>query len=180
MPWVYLAQAMKRISRDLADLEEGLPTVRSKSARAKPGSPSRFATLRDPDGRFALSYPAEWKLETFHGVLARSSRIASFARVDVLPSSGSLWKQLRAAVEKVGGTIDIQRHAPGSPEHLRGKIEVSTSRFAWNAWAWRGTEETIVLSTGNVIDTKRGTKIERYEDKVLDAIRREFKGPAGA
>jgi hypothetical protein len=47
------------------------------------GRPSKFATYRDPEGRFELSYPMGWELETGDAVVVRSKSIPAYARVEI-------------------------------------------------------------------------------------------------
>ncbi len=178
LPWLAILEAVRRTQRDLNEMEGILPKVRGRSRAAKTGRAAKFAAYRDPAGKFELRYPTEWDLQTGHGVLVRSPRIATFANVEVLPTADAPWRELEVAAAKLGGELEVTRRSAGPPRHLRGKLQLGPTRYAMNAWAHVVAGELVVLSTGNVVDADRATKIERYEDKVLDAIRREFRAPA--
>jgi len=47
------------------------------------GHPVKFATYRDPQGRFELAYPLNWQLEVGEAVVVRSKSLPAFARVDI-------------------------------------------------------------------------------------------------
>ena len=49
------------------------------------GPPVKFATYRDPQGRFELAYPLNWNLEVGEAVVVRSKSLPAFARVDIGP-----------------------------------------------------------------------------------------------
>lgn len=176
--WLTLLQAMRRVQDDLHEVEDALPQVRRRRGGTKPGSPVKFATHRDPEGRFELRYPAEWELQTGHGVLVRSKRIASFANVETVAGAEAPWMELEESVKKLGGELEVTRRLPGPPRQLRGRLRLGPSQFLMNAWAHEVGSHLVVLTTANVVDPERSTKIERYEDKVLAAIRREFRAPA--
>lgn len=78
-------------------------------------------------------------------------------------------------MQKAKGEITIEKQVLGPPKQVRGKLQIGGTRFAWNAYAYEHKSETVVLFTANVVDSERSTKIERFEDKVLEGIRREFK-----
>lgn len=179
MMWGALIEAMRRTSRDLAELSQIARSVPSRSGGPRPSTPARFAHYRDPKGRFEIRYPASWECQAEEGVLVRSSKIGTFARADVVPGAPIRWLDLEEAVQKAGGEITIEKHLKGPPKQVRGKVRIGGNRFAWNAYAHEHEGNTVVLFTANVIDAERSTKIERYEDKVLEGIRREFRCPAG-
>lgn len=173
--WFAIMDALKRSARDLKELEGLAPKRLARGASAAPGHPAKFATYRDPNGKFELAYPAQWELQAGSGVFVRSKKLSTFAGVEVQSASSTPWKDLEAAVAKSGGSLDVQKREAGPPKHLRGTLQLGPTRFSWNAYAYERGDETVTLSMGNVIDVERGTKIERYEDKVLEAIRREFR-----
>jgi len=53
------------------------------------GPAVKFATYRDPQGRFELAYPLNWHLEVGEAVVVRSKSLPAFARVEVGPAPES-------------------------------------------------------------------------------------------
>jgi hypothetical protein len=47
------------------------------------GPPVKFATYRDPQGRFEFAYPVNWTLEVGEAVVVRSKSLPAFARVEI-------------------------------------------------------------------------------------------------
>lgn len=172
--WGALLQAMKQVARDSGELSE-IAKGKPRPGVAKPSTPARFSVYRDPKGRFELRYPTSWECLGAEGVLVRSPKIATFVRVDVVPGAPIRWLDLEEAVQKAGGEITIEKHLKGPPKQVRGKLQMGGTRFGWNAYAYEQKTDTIVLFTANVIDAGRSRAIERYEDRVLEGIRREFK-----
>jgi hypothetical protein len=54
------------------------------------GRPAKFATYRDPEGRFELGYPLGWELEIGDAVVVRSKSIPAFARVEIVTGPEAL------------------------------------------------------------------------------------------
>lgn len=177
MVWGALLEAMRRVSRDMSELSD-VARAKRRTGAPKPSTPARFSLYRDPKGRFELRYPTSWECLGADGVLVRSPKIGTFARVDVVPGAPIRWLDLEESVKKADGELTIEKHLKGPPKQVRGKLRMGGTRFAWNAYAYEAAADTVVLFTANVIDAGRSTRMERYEDKVLDAIRREFKAPS--
>jgi hypothetical protein len=137
------------------------------------GRPAKFATHRDPRGRFELGYPSGWELEDRDGILVRSKSLGSWAKVDVLPSGEGPWSALRDAVTKAGGSLTILKEIAGPPCQLRGLLDLGSACFEFRARAYARGSGTIVLSCG--IDAAAGPPLKKYAEQVLSAIRREFK-----
>ena len=134
------------------------------------GRPVLFATYRDPDGRFELGYPTGWTLETGAAVLVRSNRLATFARVDVLPGSDASWDAFRSAVAATGGTLTVQKE---NPRLLRGLLDWGGTRFDLLARRQSRGSETLVFSTAG--EAGLDAPFRPYESQILAAIRREFR-----
>lgn len=150
---------------------------RSRSGRKSTvpsGPPKSFTTFRDPQGRFVLDYPADWKLRTGDGIQVTSARLGSFARVDILPDCPRFWENLKEQLIRAGGSVRFRTRNGSRPVHVRGKIHVGRTDFDWDAYAYRLGKTRVVLSLGNVVDPGRSAAIERYEDGVLASIRRHF------
>lgn len=146
--------------------------LRNLDARFAPRS---FRTYRDPDERFELGYPAEWRLKRDGGVHVSSARMGSFARVDVVPAGADFWSFLERAVDLERGTFRMDSHRGG---RARGVIRMAGLRFAWDGTVHPLGDRSVVLTLGNVLDSRRNRSIEAYEDRVFAAIRRSFKlGP---
>lgn len=172
--------ANQQMQRDLHALGpisgNKLRTLRSRKAGSS--RPISFVRYRDPEDRFELSYPAEWKLNPDLGVHASSALLGSFVRVDVVEESTEIWKQLGLEAAQAGGALQVRSHRPGSPEVVTGHLVVGETRFSWSGCAWRINGVKVILSLGNVLDPARSRAIESYEDRILSAIRRHFKlGP---
>ena len=78
------------------------------------------------------------------------------------------------AMADFGARVKIEKRNGSKPVHVRGKVETASTRFAWNAYAYKRGEQKIILSLGNVIDRSRSKTLERYEDRILAGIRRQF------
>jgi hypothetical protein len=141
------------------------------------GRPAKFATYRDPQGRFELGYPTGWDLEAGEGVHVRSKHLSSFAQVDILPASPGVWESLQAAVAKAAGSLTILKDIPGEIRQLRGRLEFQGIHFDVHAWAYPRGNETIVLTTGSVVDSDSSAPWKLYQEQVLSAIHRAFRVP---
>ena len=163
------------------DLDESIKRVpRALRARADSRLPQTFAVFRDPQERFELSYPAEWKFETAAGsVQVFSERLGGMARVDVEPESPTFWEDLRKKLAQAGGESTLEGARPGHPEHARGVILVGKKRFGLDLYAYRTPAGIVVLSTFNVEDARRGAALEKYEDGIMKRIRNHFKVALG-
>ena len=132
------------------------------------GQPVKFATWRDPLNRFELGYPQAWRLEAGPAVAVNSTRLASFARVDVFPRPELPWTEFQAALAGLG-TLTIRK---ATLERLSGTLEIGGKRFDLRARAYVRGSETLVLTTGGDAD---GGPLRNYETQVLAAIRRVFR-----
>jgi hypothetical protein len=153
---------LKSVARDLSpNLNPGLGAW---------GRPLLFATYRDPDGRFELGYPTGWTLETGPAVLVRSNRLATFARVDVLPGTDASWEAFRSAISAAGGTLTVQKETASL---LRGLLDWGGTRFDLLARRQSRGSETLVFSTA--CEAGIDAPFRPYESQILAAIRREFR-----
>jgi hypothetical protein len=134
------------------------------------GRPLRFTAYSDPGGRFELGYPMGWTLETGPAVLVRSNRLATFARVDVLPRADASWEDFRGALASSGGTLTIQKERATL---LRGVLDWGGSRFNLLARRQSRGSETLVFSTAS--EAGLDAPFHPYESQILSAIRREFR-----
>jgi hypothetical protein len=134
------------------------------------GRPLLFATYRDPEGRFELGYPTGWMLETGAAVLVRSNRLATFARVDVLPGADASWEAFRSAVAATGGTLTVQKE---TARLLRGLLDWGGTRFDLLSRRQSRGSETLVFSTAG--EAGVDAPFRPYESQILAAIRREFR-----
>lgn len=171
-----MIHAVNRAVRDAAAAATLLDaTRRSRGPRIPVGRPSSFLAHRDPRGRFEFHCPSEWDVRIEEGVTAVSTRLGTFARVDVLPAGVDVWGELKREMVAAGGDLTLDARQPRSADHARGKVTLGESRYALNGYRHRVGEESVVLSLGNVIDGRRGQGVERYEDRILEAVRREFR-----
>jgi hypothetical protein len=141
--------------------------------------PVTFVTYHDQQNRFQLSYPSDWSLERTGGIHVFSLRLGSFAHVSILPASGCLCNRLLEVIERAGGTAELKTTHAKSPERVRGPLALRSYRYACDATAWAVGKSKVVLLIGNVTHPQRSAGIERYEDRVLSAIRRHFKVGSG-
>jgi hypothetical protein len=172
--------ANRQLQRDLSTMGPVSGNRVSSLRSRKPGSrrPISFVRCRDPLSRFELSYPAEWKLHQDLGVHVSSARLGSFARVDVLPGHAAPWKRLQHEAAEAGGSLRITTRGVGTPETAAGTLAAGERRFSWMGYAWRIETEIVVLFLGKVVDPSSPRAIEGYEDRILKAIRRQFRvGP---
>jgi hypothetical protein len=140
------------------------------------GRPLKFATFRDPRGRFEVGYPLGWTLETGPSVLVRSTRLPLFARVDVLPRADSSWIGFREALETTGATLTPQKEMPSPTPRLRGLLDWNGTRFDVRARAYSVGTETVIFSVG--CGVRPELPFRAYEAQVLAALHREFRVPA--
>ena len=175
MVFMHFGAAIQNLNRGFTDVARSMSRSRTRrDGPVKLSRPDSFKTYRDPKGLFVLEYPSDWTLRRGRTVQVNSDRLGSFARVDVVPFTSTLWRDLMAAMAREGTRVTIEKRNGSKPVHVRGKVKVSSTRFSWNAYAYRNKDQKIILSLGNVIDSRRSRMIERYEDRVLAAIRREF------
>lgn len=145
-----------------------------KGRPPQPERPRNFIRYRDPQGRFALSYPRNWTLRRGGGVQISSAALGSFVRVDLVPDEPQFWKQLARDMEAGGARTRIRSHGGHHPVHVKGTVQVRGTWFDWDAFAWPLGKLRVILSLGNVVDPRRSATIERYEDGILASIRRAF------
>lgn len=157
------------------DLRSNLRDPDSPASGHGWGKPVKFATHRDPQGRFDLVYPSGWDLQAGDGVLVRSRHLAVFAQVDILPDSPAVWESFQARVAQAGGTLTIRKEIPGAVRQMRGHLEINGIHSDLHAWAYTRGDETIVLSTGSLADSEEGVERKLYQEQVLAAIHRAFR-----
>ena len=168
-----LAEAVQRMVRQMDDLER--VARRNRTVHVPPprlGRPKSFASFRDPAGRFVLEYPSEWTLEGKGPVRVFSPRIATFAQVEIHPDGSDPWADVEKRILKAGGEVSF---ATRSPSGARASLSFGGRRFHWSADVHPVKGGSVILSMGNVLDLARSRALERYEDKVLAAIRRRFR-----
>lgn len=176
---IAFAEALRGINRVLSPSRPGRMVLGLSGVRSMDRIPPGFKTYRDPQGRFRLSYPGNWKLHRSGAVHVVSEQIGSFARVDPFRGSREVWDEIQESFRQAGGKVKIESRRGTDPEVVKGWIKMDGRRFDWEARAYSIPTGTLVLSLGNVVDKRRGRAIERYEDGVLRAIRRHFKVTAG-
>jgi hypothetical protein len=137
------------------------------------GQPSKFATYRDPRGRFEFDYPLGWTLEVGDAVLVRSVRLASFARVDTIPLVDAPWPAFRELLARSGGQLSIEKEMVDPVRRLRGLLDWNGGRFALQARAYPLGTEILVFSTA--AGAASGAAFRRYEAQVRAALRRGFR-----
>ena len=164
---------------DLRSVDRAMtPDLPSASGGAW-GRPVKFATFRDPQGRFGFGHPLGWTLET--GVAfaaAYSTRLPLFARVDVLPGADASWTAFRDALAATGAMLTPQKELPAPQSLLRGLLEWNGIRFDLFARANTLGAETVIFSTG--CGVRPDLSFRRYEAQVLAALRREVRVPAAS
>lgn len=154
-------------------LDRMVPARRERRSRSWPSKPAAgFTRYQDHLGRFELSYPTEWVREESQGLQVHSPLMGSFAWVDFVPPGAHAWELLESSLKPLGGNLQKTRSLSGPPEKAWGVLELSVRRFRWSGIVWGG----VLLLLGNVVDPKRGSTLERYEDRILAAIRNSFKG----
>jgi hypothetical protein len=130
--------------------------------------PKTFAIARDSAGFFELSYPAEWELRNSGGAIQVCSRkLGSIARAETLEDSPDFWEPFKRD--------GLEISADASPERASGRVKVEGVTFECALYAWKARGRRIVLSTYNVVDSRRGKALEDYEDRVLRRIRSHFR-----
>ncbi|HLG42974.1 MAG TPA: hypothetical protein VI643_06380 [Planctomycetota bacterium] len=148
------------------------PKARLRVPKWSAAVPKTWIAYRDPSGRFTLYYPTGWELQwssdTIQGLF---SRIGFFVRVDAGVDEDAFWKSLNRPLEEVGGKLKIDRHTNRS---ARGRYLIGKGEFEWESTFCPTSRGVVVLSTGNVVDSRRGPSVEAYEDAVLERIRRHF------
>ena len=171
-----LEEIARGMMQFLDRLDRMVPARRERSSKTRPSKPAAgFTRYRDPRGRFELSYPAEWVLEESQGLQIRSPVMGSFAWVDFVPPGAHAWELLDSSLKPLGGNLQKTRSLPGPPEKAWGVLELGGRRFRWSGIVRGG----VLLLLGNVVDPKRGSTLERYEERIVAAIRGSFK-EAGA
>lgn len=167
-----MARLLQEMDRDFHRLS------RLRRAPAPLGPPKSFVRFHDPAARFELGYPAEWRMREDGGLHVWSTRMGSFARVDVVPGGSDFWSNLERAVRADHGEFALLRVREGPPARARGEIRIKGLRISWDGTAYRLGGVRVILTLGNVLNPARSATLERYEDKVLEAIRRSFRlGP---
>ncbi len=165
-----LLGANQQLRRDLRALDQALPRRSRSSPKADAKTPpATFARYRDADLGFELHYPMEWSLRTQGALHVGSERIGTFAHVEILPAGTDTW----AHISREAGAILEELRAEG--DRATGLLLTPKFRFRWDAQRFVRSRDQVILVTGNVIDSRRSRAIERYEDRVLAAIRRFFK-----
>ena len=166
-----IAKAFQRTSRDLDSATRG---ARKRKSPVRLMKPKNFISYEDPKKRFELHYPSDWTLEKHNGIHISSSKIFSFARVDVGKDEKRIWSHVKKRIEEAGGEMKLERRQAGSPEKVRGEVSMEGIRFRYDGYAWHLGKEAVILSMGNVIEPKRSRAIEKFEDTILEGIRRHF------
>lgn len=172
-----IAAAVQQAARILAPLDRLAVSGRRYSNRGRGHSrvPITFVTYHDPLGRFQLSYPSDWALERTGGIHVYSLHLGSFAHVSLLPASGCLCELLEREMARAGGKAELRTTREQHPECIRGTLSHKKYLYACDAKAWIQGKKKVVLFIGNVTKPQRSAGIERYEDRILAAIRRYFK-----
>ena len=153
-------------------LDRMAPARRERSSRTRPSKPTAgFTQYQDPQGRFELSYPTEWVREESQGLQVHSPVMGSFAWVDFVAPGVQAWELLESSLKPLGGNLQKTRSLLGPPEKAWGVLELGGRRFRCSGIVRGG----VLLLLGNVVDPERGATLERYEDRVLAAIRDSFK-----
>ena len=162
-----MTRAMRQLDRDARALH------RSRRRIIRPTRPKSFRSHYDRGGLFVLDVPSTWEVTVRRGILAVSRKIGSFARVDVLPKSESVWRQLIREMVRAGAKVSQRGGAKG--DRLRGQVRIGETLFDWDARRHVVGDKCVILSTGNVLDSRRGRTLEEYEDRILESIRRNFR-----
>ena len=140
------------------------------------GKPLAFDQFRDPKGRFILSHPKGWVLHREgEAVHAESETMGSFVGVDPFALNEDPWEIVIRQASEMGGKLDMAWKRASRVEHRRGDLTLGRMKFQWDGYLWKGRKSSVLLSLGNVIDSRRGRSLESYEDKTLAAIRRAFR-----
>lgn len=139
------------------------------------GPPAKFQTYRDPKGLFEFGYPSGWKLDRTHGLRAYSPGGHTFARVDVIEACPVRWVDFEDVLRNAGGTLSQQTFSAGPPKRMMARAEVDGVQFLLDASAHERESRTVILTLANVHRPDAPRKLEVYEERVLRAIRREFK-----
>ena len=147
---------------------------KKEGAPVKLAKPKSFICYEDPAKRFELHYPSTWILKKRNGIHISSTELLSFARVDIGASAKQVWKAIEQEIVNTGGSMKIQKHTTGKPESVRGAVALGNIRFRYDGYAWPVGKEVVVLSLGNVVDSRRSRGIEKMEDTILNGIRRHF------
>jgi hypothetical protein len=165
------------MARDLEKFAEAARSVMrrepERTTRISAAPPKSMARHIDPDGRYEIHYPSTWSVSNVGAFFVRSRDIGSFARVDVVETAADVWATVVAGLEKAGATVTLKGRPV--PSRVHGELELSGTRFLWDALAYAIQDGSVVLSLGNVVDASRSRAIETYEDRILAAIRRHFR-----
>jgi hypothetical protein len=165
---------MRSLAQSMRELSAGTRQSRHRRPEGprEDGPPAKLKTCRDPAGRYELQLPSEWQTRLDTGLFAFSPLLGSFARVDVVPASATLWKDLEQALGEAGLTAAFTEvKADGA----KGHVSMGIYRHALEALARPLADGVVVLCLGNVVDARRSRALERYEDRVLAAIRSSLK-----
>lgn len=162
--WMSAAKQMQQSSPNLARSKFGAVPNRE--------IPKTWKAYHDPEGRYVLHHPPEWKPNPKKGLSMDSAKIGSVVRVDRSTSLEDFERELLAELEPSEGKLAVKVR---KADRLSGRLTVGARSFDWHSYAYPAKEGVLVLSLGNVVDAKRGKALERYEDATLSAIRRHFK-----
>lgn len=172
------------IARQIGDYERDL--MRTINRRAEPRrhalkeGPSKLVRLVDPDGRYQIEVPREWRCGPGPGLFAASPTLGAFARVDVLPDEADLWNTIVGGVAAAGGTLQIAEQRGRSRRHAIGVLTLGERGWHGEGIAERLDAKIVMLTIARLDDPPPRPSLRTMQEHTLRAIRRRFKVPADA
>jgi len=148
---------------------------RAHHAKVPTGHPAGFVSFRDSHGRFELSYPPDWDRRGEEPFQAWSPGTGSFVRVDDVTGSSAPWHELEQAFAGVGGRVLVRPQDLGKLGPTQGTLQIGPVWFEWEAHPFEAAGQALLLSLGRMIRPPLSDALDRYETRVLEAIRTEFR-----